>query len=286
MSNNQEMNIAIWKLPHQQVGLPLERLDMNAASLDGAARQLPGGAYTTFRTFQRVRVLRLFEHFSRLEETARLAGHTLTLDRAQIRAALRAAIAQYPAEEMRIRVTLDLEQEVGVLYLLLEKLHIPSDDDYANGVRVVTYHLQRQNPKAKLTNFIETANRVRQSLPPGINEALMIGEEDRLLEGLSSNFFAVLEHGIWTAEQGVLSGITRSMVLEAAAQSGLRVRLEGLPTEKLSQVSEAFITSASRAVLPVTEIDGRPVASGRPGSITLQLQNRYRAMIEQALETL
>jgi branched-subunit amino acid aminotransferase/4-amino-4-deoxychorismate lyase len=169
---------------------------------------------------------------------------------------------------------------------MLETLHIPSDEEYANGVRVVTYHLQRQNPKAKLTSFIETANHVRQSLPPGINEAVMIGEEGHLLEGLSSNFFAVLDHEIWTAEQGVLSGITRSMVLDVASQEGLTMHLEGLPAEKLSLVDEVFITSASRAVLPVTEIDGKPVGSGRPGVITLLLLRRYREMIEQALETL
>jgi len=278
-------NIDVWTLT-PRVDQPLERLALSAKSLDEAGRYLPGGAYTTFRTFQRFGVLHLADHFSRLEETARLAARPVKLDRARICAALRSAIAAFHGAEARVRVTLDLEQEVGQLYLLLENLHVPSDADYAKGVRVVTRHLQRQNPKAKLTSFIETAEQVRKDLPPGMNEAVMVGEEGCFLEGLSSNFFAVLEGTIWTAEQGVLSGITRSMVIDAARQLEIAVRLEALHVNRLPLIEEAFITSASRAVLPVTAIDEQVVGTGQPGPVTRQLLARYRAMIDQALEYL
>lgn len=280
-----EVNIAVWKLSAQGQD-PAVRQALTALTLDEAARQMPGGAYTTFRTFQRSRVLRLSEHFLRLEETARLAGYPLVVDRERIRAALQQAIANFSAEESRVRVTLDLEQEVGALYLLLEPLHVPPPAAYTQGVRVVTVPLQRQNPKAKLTGFIETASRVRQSLPAGVNEAVMIGSDGSLLEGLSSNFFAVVNGVIWTAEQGVLSGITRSLVLEAAQALDFPLRLESLPAKDLPAVAEAFITSASRAVLPVTVIDEQLVGNGQPGPVTLSLLQRYHEMIEQALETI
>lgn len=280
-----ETAIAVWKLSTQSSDLPA-KLSIAAPTLDDTARQLPGGAYTTFRTFQRYRVLRLNEHFLRLEETARLAGHNVSLDRERIRTALRHTIAAFPAGETRVRVTLDLEQEVGVLYLMLEGLHMPSDIDYARGVQVVTYHLQRQNPKAKLTSFIETASRVRQSLAAGVNEAVMIGEDGLLLEGLSSNFFAVKEGVIWTAEQGVLSGITRSLVLEAVQKLRIPLRLEGLPAKTLPLIEESFITSASRAVLPVTVIDGNTIGAGQPGPVSLAIAHRYNEMIENSLDTL
>lgn len=280
-----EAIIAVWKLSAQGQDPPV-RQAQTALTLDEAARQLPGGAYTTFRTFQGSRVLRLSEHFLRLEETARLAGYPLVVDRERIRAALQQAIANFSAQESRVRVTLDLEQEVGALYLLLEPLHVPPPAAYTQGVRVVTVPLQRQNPKAKLTGFIETASRVRQSLPAGVNEAVMIGPDGSLLEGLSSNFFAVVNGVIWTAEQGVLSGITRSLVLEAAQALGFPLRLESLPAKDLPAVAEAFITSASRAVLPVTVIDEQRVGNGQPGPVTLSLLQRYHEMIEQALETI
>ena len=183
-----------------------------------------------------------------------------------------------------MRITLDLVQQPGMIYLLVEGLRTPGPEAYENGVRAVTRRMQRNNPKAKLTNFIETASTVRRELPAGIEEAIMIGEDGRVLEGLSSNFFAVRQGTIWTAEQGVLSGITRSFVLEVIREEGIPLWLEGLPQEELSGLDEAFITSASRAVLPVVEIDGRPVANGKPGLITRKLLQGYLNRLVQDLE--
>lgn len=261
-------------------------LQPDPVSLDDASRRLPGGGYTTFRTFGRTQVLELADHFVRLEETARLAGHPLCLDLARIRQALRQVLNTYPADEARVRVTLDLEKELGALYFLLEPLHTPPAQAYEQGVRVVTYKMQRQNPKAKLTGFIETAAAVRQMLPAGVNEAVMVGEDARVLEGLSSNFFGVKDGEIWTADEGVLSGITRSLVLGLIRREGIPLRFDELRAEDLPTLDEAFITSASRAVLPVTEINDQPVGNGLPGPITKNLLFEYQQQIAEHLETI
>jgi branched-subunit amino acid aminotransferase/4-amino-4-deoxychorismate lyase len=54
----------------------------------------------------------------------------------------------------------------------------------------------------------------------------------------------------------------------------------------LPQVSEAFITSASRGVLPVTRIDGRAVGDGRPGPVTREVMDRFAAHVEREAETI
>ncbi len=264
----------------------LTKVSLSALTLDEATRQLPAGAYTTFRTFGRTRVLRLEEHFARLEETARLAGREPAIDRARIRSALRQVIAESEHPELRCRVILDLSVATGTLYLLAESLRVPTEGDYQRGVRAVTRWLHRDNPKAKLTGFIESSAAVRRQLPIGVNEALMVGEDSRVLEGLSSNFFAVLDGMVWTAEEGVLSGITRSVVLDLIRMDGSPLKLEGIPVDRLSEVREAFITSASRAVLPVTVIDGRPVGSGVPEKTTRRLMAAYSARIESELTEL
>ena len=275
--------IIVWKItPGQRPNV--ERLEMQAATLDRGTQQLPGGGYTTFRTYGGVRVDRLEEHFDRLEESARLMGKAVTVERSELRLALRQALDQFPSPERRVRLSIDLERESGVFYVLIEALHVPSEADYDLGVRAVTRSMHRDNPRAKQTSFIETAERVRRALPPEINEALMIAEDGRVLEGLSSNFFAVLDQVVWTAEEGVLAGITRHVVLECIRAEGMALRLEGIPFALLEKVQEAFITSASRAVLPVTEIDGRPVGPGRPGPLTRTLLAAYRRRLEKELE--
>jgi branched-chain amino acid aminotransferase len=278
--------IAIWRLVNDEPG-SIERVERTPApvSLDDGSRLLPGGGYTTFRTFGRYRVLPLEDHFNRLEETASLSGRPVCLDRERIRRALHQALAEYPAQEMRVRLTLDLEQEPGTIYFLVERLQTPTSQDYERGVRVVTRSLHRDNPKAKRTDFIATADAIRHALPEGINEAVMIGKDGRVLEGLSSNFFAVKDGEIWTAEEGVLSGITRAQVLEVIRALKIPLQLVGPRMEELADIDEAFLTSASRAVLPVTEIDGHMVGHGQPGALTQQIMKGYWEQVEAALET-
>jgi len=169
---------------------------------------------------------------------------------------------------------------------MLEALKVPGPFEYQMGVKVVTRWLHRQNPKAKLTDFIETAAEVRKDIPTGMNEVLMISEDQRVLEGLSSNFFAISKGIIYTADQEVLSGITRSLVIKFIEEDKIPLKLEGIPIDQLTGLDEAFLTSTSRAVLPVTEIDGKKVEKGVPGSFTQKIMAGYWAKIEQELETI
>lgn len=260
-------------------------LDPAPTSLDESSKMLPGGGYTTFRTFGSNRVMQFDSHIARLEETARLAGKPVALPPEDVRAALRKALEHFPAAEKRVRITLDLEQQTGSVYIAVEELHVPSLTDYQQGVRTVTRQAHRENPKAKLTNFINTAGSIRRDLPPGVNEALMV-DDGLILEGLTSNFFAILDGELWTAEEGVLSGLTRALVLEEAAAASLMVRLRPVAVADLPRVQEAFITSASRAVLPVVQVDDQIIGSGSPGTVTLDLLDRYQALIEAETEAI
>lgn len=280
-------DIAIWHMRHDaEAGRLLERIvfDRIPASLDAATQQLPGGAYTTFRTYGRFQVLNLEDHINRLIETAVLAGRPVALDRSAIKTALHQAFSDYPAEVKRVRLILDLSMDTG-MYILVESLEVPSEEDYRCGVRIITRPMQRENPKAKLTRFIDTAATMRQVLPKGIHEVVMVGRDQRALEGLSSNFFAVKDGVIWTANEGVLSGITRQTVLGIIQALELSIKMSGVLADALSSLDEAFLTSTSRAVLPIREIDGQGVGDGRPGVITRRLMAAYEEEITHHIET-
>ncbi len=255
------------------------------STLNEASNQLPGGVYTTFRTYQKKYVLYLAEHFDRLVNSAALTGHTLTLDSERIRLALRKALAQFPAEETRVRISIDLSTMIGDSYLILEALHIPSLQEYRSGVAVITRKMHRENPQAKVTSFISRADMVRsQEGMTGINETLMISDQGLVLEGLTSNFFGIRNQIIYTAGEGVLPGITRKLAIEVAERAGYPVELKSLKVDELGQLSEAFITSASRAILPVTQINNRPVGTGQVGKITQTLQIAFQKNLDAALE--
>jgi branched-chain amino acid aminotransferase len=279
--------LRVWKLVRQSGSQELEpvALPADVHTLDGASACLPGGAYTTLRTFAGHKALRFSDHLQRLEQTASLAGQPQVLDEQALRRALRSLLSDIPpGEEVRIRLTLDLERSPGDLYLAIEPLVTPPPEAYQRGVRAITCDLQRQLPKAKLTRFIGRSAPLRQSLPPDVNEAIMVDASGRFLEGLSSNFFAVLEGELWTAEQDVLSGITRALVLECARQAGIPLRLEPPRRQDLPNFTEAFITSASRGVLPLRQIDQTVIGTVCPGPLTRSLIHAYQARIEKLSE--
>ena len=106
-----------------------------------------------------------------------------------------------------------------------------------------------------------------------------------LLEGLSSNFFAIRGGALHTEEDRVLAGVTRALVLEVAERL-LPVRRAAVCKDELALVEEAFITSVSREVLPVTRIDARAVGDGRVGPRTRAIMDAFAALVAREREEL
>ena len=109
----------------------------------------------------------------------------------------------------------------------------------------------------------------------------MVGEDGVILEGLSSNFFAITGQTLRTEEERVLAGMTRALVLEVAASTGLDLDRHGIRTSELPGVEECFITSVSREILPVVEIDDQPIGSGVPGPRTIALMAAFAALAQR-----
>lgn len=252
-------------------------------NLDEASKILPDGAYTSFRTFYGNRVLHLEDHIKRLEESSRLANKPVQLNSAVIRKALKQVVDNQSGEK-RIRLTVDLEQKPGQLYITSEIWSPLPPESYLHGVKTITKRLRRLNPKAKLTHFINNGKVL--SLPTGVNEILMVDDDDVILEGMSSNFFVVCEGKIWTEEQRVLSGITRLLVLEIIKSRKIPVVLEGIKLQNIPRIQEAFITSSSRGVLPVRQIDAVIIGNGNPGDMTKAIMSDYNQQISQLAEPL
>lgn len=247
--------------------------DMAAAS-----RALPHGAYTTIRTYAGNRVLRLAQHAERLSQS--LSGEP-PVDTGRLRSAVAAALSatQYP--DSRLRLTFAPPD----LYVSIEPFEPMPAGLYAEGIRCVTLRMQRPNPAAKDTHFIDTAVRSYAALPEGASEGLMVAGDGAILEGLSSNFFAVLDGELRTEEARVLPGVTRSILLDLA-RGVVPVRLEAVRREQLAKVSEAFVTSVSREILPVVKIDGVSLGDGRPGPVTCALMRRFADLVAREAEPL
>lgn len=258
-------------------------------SLGEASGQLPDGAYTTFRTYQGSRVLRLRQHVQRLEESVALLGNPAHLDEAATRRAVAHALRATAYPESRFRLTF----APPMLFVSIEPFTPYPPSLYESGVWCVSVSLHRDNPHAKSTTFIASAADAYRALPAGAHEGLMIGEDGAVLEGLSSNFFAVMPSAaapeapcvLRTEEARVLAGVTRALVLEVARQV-LPVSTEAVAYSDLPRARECFITSVSREILPVVKVDQLTIGDGFPGPITRALMQRFRALVEREAEPL
>ncbi len=256
----------------------LELVDVPGSTLDQVSLHLPQGTYTTFRTYNRDKFLRLEGHLARLEESARLVGHECSLDHDRIRRGIAAALARTGFPESRFRLTTGLNCQPE-LFITVEQFELLPASVYDDGVATATIVMARDRPRAKVTTFIGPSREIQRSAP-GIFEVLMVSPDGTFLEGFSSNFFAVRDGILYTAEEGVLPGITRSLVLEVAAPM-LPVRLEPVRYQEIPVLSEALLTSSSREVVPVVTIDGQLVGDGRPGPVARELLRRYRDRVRQ-----
>jgi branched-chain amino acid aminotransferase len=261
-----------FELQGEALGLVGESRDLREAS-----EGLPQGSYTTMRTYRGSRLLRFDHHVARLRESAaQLGGSEAELAVARARRAVALALRATGHAESRLRLTWAPPR----LFISVEPFAPPPASLYEDGAWCVTAAVQRERPQAKDTRFLASVAAGYDRLPPGAHEALIVGEDGSLLEGLSSNFFAVAGGRLHTEESRALHGVTRAIVLELAAQL-LPVVRSALSVGQLAALDEAFITSVSRGIVPVVRIDDRTIGAGRPGPVGVELRRRFDALVER-----
>ena len=256
----------------------------NNESIDEIVSSFPDGVYTTLRTYNHNHIFHLEDHFLRLEESMEISNFEGDVNTNIIQSALSKIIENSKFNELRIRLHIPFSDTTTCI-ILVEELIPYSDSFYQSGVKVKTNTILRVNPRAKLTSFIQKASNEKKFIKnTGLEESIITNDNQELLEGLSSNFFAVKNKTIWTARTGILNGITRKLVLEEAEKDGIAIIYKPVKLQELKELDEAFITSTSRGVMPVVKIDDIIIGNGKPGDLTIRLANLFKKRINSEIE--
>lgn len=261
-------------------------VDYAAESLDAAAEFEPRhGVYTVSNTYHRTQTLLLNAHLDRLEDSARREGFAIRCDRQRLRQALRRIIEESAYDDARFRISAPGDSP-GELLLSIEPFQPPSPAVIRQGVRCATSaEVARLNPASKASEWMHIRKQLAAARRPEIYETFIVDADGRILEGLSSNFYAIEGGELRTAGARVLAGISRQVVIETCAAI-IPLRLEAPMRANIARFSEAFLTSSSRGIIPVVEIDGVRVGGGSPGKITGQLRAAYERWVADHLEEL
>jgi len=165
--------------------------------------------------------------------------------------------------------------------------HIYPNENYENGINVALVSIKRNskdalNPGIKTGNYLNNVLAILEANGSKAHDALMLNAWGHLTECTTSNFFFVQDGRIMTPSEecGILSGITRSNIIQLARENGFLVEEGQWPVEILQNIDEAFITGTVKKVVPVTRIDGRPVGKGIPGPVVKKLMKLYDTYCE------
>lgn len=246
------------------------------------------GVYSILRTFDHNKFLDLDGHLARTGRSMAGLRWDYVLDERRMRRALHQLCTAYPHAEMRARIDVlatpasSLGSDSRELIALMP-FSPPPPELYERGVTLAFAEgLARATPEVKTADF---ANARQQLKPvPNAYEYLMLNEQGEILEGTSSNFYGVRNGVLYTARAGVLSGITRRIVLELAAMVDVPVELEPIAADALHTLDEAAISSSSRGLMPVVSIAGQTIGDGRPGPICRRLMDAYNGYVQNAVQ--
>jgi D-alanine transaminase len=267
-------------LPHGAAGVHIE----------DRALQLGDGIYEV-AAIMGGKMIDLEEHLDRMERSLREIGMDMPMARASLKSVMHEMMTRNKVRD-------------GLLYLQVSRGAVRRDHPIPDTVPRPTLIMtaRAQDPalvKKKLTEGIGVITRPDQRwarrdiktvqlLPnllaktearkAGAYEAWLVDNDGFVTEGTSTTAWIVDEDGHVVTRQlsnDILPGVTRRVIMEAAAEGQLAIVQRKFTVEEASRAREAFLSSASGAAVPVVKIDGKLIGDGTPGPLTRRIQALY-----------
>lgn len=240
------------------------------------------GVFDFLRTYNKV-PFHLDEHIKRLERSACLLGLNANRSFLEIKNLVLETIARNSHLESNIRIVItggtsdDNIMPAGndLLLIMVSELNKLPDSYYIDGVSVITNHVDRFLPGAKTINYIPGILSLKEAKSRGAIESLYVDRQGNILEGTTSNFFAIFGSTLVTPpENRILPGITRQVILQLAA-SFTKVEVRNIHKDEIRLMDEAFITASNKEIIPVIDIDSITIRSGKPGKTTQVIMKQF-----------
>jgi branched-chain amino acid aminotransferase len=258
------------------------------------------GVYETLRAYGG-RLFRLRQHLARLRRSASLIGLDVPIVEQDLIAVLQEAMKRNNLTDAYLRITVSRgEGNIGLDPRLCPRPTIvvislplqPYPVELFNaGVSLAIVNTRRNlaaalPPMIKSLNFLNNILAKQEASCAGAFDGLMLNAEGHITECTTSNMFFVKDGCVYTPSVtcGILDGITRETVLSLA-------RDQGFPTEEgcylpdaLLRADECFLTNTTMEIMPVRDIDTRPIGKEGPGPVTGRLRELFRANLPRFLE--
>ncbi|HJT19621.1 MAG TPA: D-amino-acid transaminase [Nitrospira sp.] len=255
-------------------------------SIDDRGFQFGDGVYEVIRTYHG-RPFEVDAHLVRLDRSAMALGIVQPYPHARWRDLIEEGIrrAAFPEAKVYMQITRGAAPRdhaygadlVPTTVMTVRELRPLSPVMRASGVETITTEdLRWGRCDIKSLNLLPNVLARQRGKQAGAFEAIFV-KDGMVTEGASSNVIVVSHGTLRTAPEGpqILSGVTRSVVLQLARAAQLSVDERPASRSELHQAEEVFLTGTTVEVLGVTKIDGKIIGTGTPGSLTRQLTDLF-----------
>lgn len=251
--------------------------------------QFGDGVYEVIRTYGG-RPFGLEAHLNRLDRSARELSLVQPYTREQWTAWIQQGIrdAGYAEAKVYLQITRGVAARdhafpsniaPTVVMTIRELMPFPVKTRESGVIAKTCEDLRWGRCDIKSVNLLANVLAREEAKRAGVFEAILV-KDGLVTEGSVSNVMAVQSGTVVTAPEGprILSGVTRTVVLDLAKAAGISVREQFLPVESLYTADEVFLTGTTMEVLAVVQVDGRRIGDGRPGPVARALATRWAGL--------
>ncbi len=239
------------------------------------------------------RVFRLKEHIDRIFAAAKAIALEIPMTKAELGQVVIDSCKKNNLTDCYIRLVVTrgkgnlgispLNCEKPTVFCIAAGIKLYTDEQYEKGMSVIT-SVQRRNkativdPQIKSLNYLNNILAKIEANRAGAAEAIMLNHDGIVTEATGDNIFIVKNGEILTPPVyiGILDGITRRTVIEAAKKEGIPVRETEFTLFNVYNADECFLTGTAAEAIAVTSVDGRTIGTGVQGEITKRILAAFR----------
>jgi branched-chain amino acid aminotransferase len=259
------------------------------------------GIYETLRAYDGA-VFMIDEHIERLFRSAAMIGLHIGKDHEAIKKAVYQTLRANRLRDAVIRITISrgagptgLDPELcrePTFVIFANKFSNYPEHFYRRGIKIAVVNTRRNfrgalNPQIKSLNFLNNILAKIEAKQNSAFEGIMLDYRGYLAEGTVSNIFFIHKQTLFTPgiRVGILDGITRKLILDAAYTSALKIKEGAFRKKALYAAEEVFISNTTMEVMPVSDVDDINISS-RAGKITKLLQKAYRKRVAAYIKSM
>lgn len=241
------------------------------------------------------RFFRLDDHITRLEASCVKLRLKLPLPHDEVKRILVDMVAQSGIRDAFVEIIVtrglkgvrgtDPKDIVNRLYMFIQPYIWVMEPEIqpAGGSAIIARTVRRtppgsMDPTVKNLQWGDLVRGLFEASDRGATYPFLTDGDTNLTEGAGFNVVLVKHGALYTPSRGVLEGITRKSVIDAARINGLEIHMQIIPVQMVYDADEIFMCTTAGGIMPITSLDGESVNGGQVGPVTKKIWDTYWAM--------